>query len=167
MKTDAIGNMHWNQTYGGLGSDKSLSVIQTMDGGFALAGHTTSFRVGDENFWLVKTDASGTIEWTQTYGGAEEERAYAIIQTVDGGFILIGHTTSFDAVISDAWLVKTDSHGEMEWNKLYGESLLEWDKLYGGASWDEAHSIIQTADRGFVLAGYTDSLMGRIDAWLV
>ena len=167
VKTDANGVMQWNQTYGGLGRDKSFSVIQTMDGGFALAGYTTSSGVGDENCWLVKTDASGTIEWTQTYGGAGEERANAIIQTGDGGFILIGHTTSFDAVISDAWLVKTDSHGEMEWNKLYGDSLLEWDKLYGGSSWDEAHSVIQTVDGRFVLAGYTYSFDGRKDAWLM
>lgn len=167
VKADVNGVMQWNQTYGGLGRDKSLSVIQTMDEGFAFAGFTTSTGAGDEDFWLVKTDAGGKIEWIQTYGGTGEERANAVIQTEDGGFVLIGHTTSFNAVVSDAWLVKTDAHGVMKWNKLYGDSLLEWNKLYRGSSWDEAHSVIQTVDGGFVLAGITDSLEGRRDAWLV
>ncbi len=167
VKADVNGAMQWNQTYGGLGHDKSLSVIQTEDGGFAFAGFTTSTGAGDEDFWLVKTDAGGEIEWTQTYGGTGVERAYAVIQTEDGGFVLIGHTTSFNAVVSDAWLVKTDSHGVMKWNKLYGDSLLELDKLYGSSSWDEAHSVIQTADGGFILAGITHSFGSHKDAWLV
>ncbi|MFQ6123539.1 MAG: hypothetical protein ACE5R6_02900 [Candidatus Heimdallarchaeota archaeon] len=167
MKTDANGDIQWKLTYGGPGTDKFFSVIQTDDSGYAFAGYTTSFGMGEEDFWLVKTDARGVVEWTQTYGDAGEEQAYGITQTTDGGFAIIGHTTSFDAVVSDVWLVNTDAHGVMKWNKLYGDSLLEWDKLYGGSSWDEAYSIIQTAEGGFILAGQTHSFEGHKDAWLV
>lgn len=166
VKTDAHGVVEWLRIYGGPGIDKILSVIQTADGGFALCGWTNSFGKGEEDFWLVKTDAHGFLEWNRTYGGVLGEWANGIIQTVDGGFMLIGSTTSFGAVASDAWLMKTDSHGVLQWNQLYGDVLRQWNRFVG-VSWDEVHTIIQTADSGFVFAELTDTSWNHRDAWLV
>jgi len=101
----------WSQTYGGTSSDAAEALVQTSDGGYALAGYTTSFGAGGYDFWLVKTDASGNMEWNQTYGGAENEDAYALVETFDGGYAIAGETKSFGAGEYDFWLAKTDEHG--------------------------------------------------------
>jgi hypothetical protein len=90
VKTDSVGNQLWNKTYGGLGDEVAYSVIQTNDGGYALAGYTNSFGAGDKDFWLVKTDSVGNQLWNKTYGGLGDEVAYSVIQTNDGGYILSG-----------------------------------------------------------------------------
>jgi len=111
VKTDAYGNMEWNRTYGGESYEYAHSLIVTSDGGFALAGCTRSFGAGLEDFWLVKTDTYGNMEWNMTYGGEEWERAYELVVTSDGGYALAGYTRSFGAGLEDFWLVKTDEHG--------------------------------------------------------
>ncbi|MFQ6124976.1 MAG: kelch repeat-containing protein [Candidatus Heimdallarchaeota archaeon] len=157
VKTDAHGTMEWQQTYGGAGEESARAVIQTADGGFVLAGFTTSIGAGGRDGWLVKTDAHGTVEWNQTYGGAEGDEAYAVIQTADGGFALAGVTSSFGTGDPDIWLVKTNAGGE-----------LLWTRTYGGSENDVAFSAIQMADGGFALAGYTMSFgTGDPDIWLV
>ncbi|MGD0027954.1 MAG: hypothetical protein ABSC91_03335 [Candidatus Bathyarchaeia archaeon] len=146
VKTDATGTELWNQTYGGRGSDEASSLVKTSDGGYALAGFTGSYGVGNADFWLVKTDATGTELWNQTYGGVSTDIAYSVIQTSDGGYVLAGYTESFGAGGDDFWLVKTYATGNELWNQTYG----------GGGS-DVAYSVIQTSDGGYVLAGYTES----------
>jgi hypothetical protein len=111
VKTDYAGNMQWNKTYGGTSYDYAYSVVQTSDGGYALAGHTRSFGAGSTDFWLVKTDASGNAQWNKTYGGTEFDAAYALVETGDGGYALAGITLSYGASNSDFWLVKTDENG--------------------------------------------------------
>jgi len=101
----------WSQTYGGTGGDLAYSLVETSDGGFALAGETYSFDVGQGDFWLVKTDENGNAEWNQTYGGKSIDIARSLVETSDGGFALAGKTTSFGAGSSDFWLVKTDANG--------------------------------------------------------
>jgi hypothetical protein len=158
VKTDASGTAQWVKTYGGTGYDYGLSVVQTMDGGYALAGRTNSYGAGDYDFWLVKTDSAGTALWNKTYGGTSHDGTWSMIQTVDGGYALAGQTFSFGAGDSDFWLVKTDSAGTMQ-----------WDKTYGGAGWEGgAQSMIQTVDGGYALAGETTSY-GDVhgDFWLV
>ena len=155
VKTDIYGNIEWQQTYGGDSGEGARAMIQTVDGGFALAGRTFSFGAGADDFWLVKTDAHGNIEWQQTYGGADRDGPSAVIQTVDGGFVLAGYTADSGAGgaviwLDDIWLVKTDARGTVQWNQTYG-----------GSGDDEAYSVIQMADGGFILAGR----MGG-DAWL-
>ena len=118
VKTDAAGNMEWNRTYLGGGtqdgrgalflSDRSL--IETFDGGYALAGVTYSSSAY-EDFWLVKTDEYGNVEWNQTYGGEYSDWAYSLVETSDGGYALCGYTRSFGAGEDDFWLVKTDEYG--------------------------------------------------------
>jgi hypothetical protein len=157
VKTDASGTMQWSKTYGGKGSEKAEALVQTTDGGYALAGFTRSFGAGNYDAWLVKTDAGGTMQWNKTYGGTNVDYALALVQTVDGGYALAGETQSFGAGGWDFWLIKTDSAGNMKWNKTYG-----------GTSDDWARSLVQTADGGYVLAGWTKSFgAGSYDSWLV
>jgi len=132
----------WSQTYGGAKDDKATCVIQTSDGGYVIAGVTSSFGAGGDDFWIVKTDASGNMQWNQTYGGPENDQAAKIIQTGGGGYAIIGTTWSYGDGESDIWLIKTDSSGNRQWDKTYGET-----------KDDTAASVVQTADGGYALAG--------------
>jgi hypothetical protein len=157
VKTDANGNIEWNQTYGGTNRDEAQSVIQTSDGGYALAGYTHSFGAGNSDYWLVKTDANGTMLWSKTFGGTETDVPYALVESSDGGFVLAGETASFGPGDCDFWLVKTDSFGELQWNQTYG-----------GTDNDHACSLIITSDGGIAIVGYTASFGGgNYDYWLV
>jgi predicted secreted protein len=159
VKTDSSGNIEWNRTYGGISYDAAFSVIQADDGGYALAGHTESFGAGDVNFWLVKTDSSGSHQWNKTYGGTNSNYQTSLIQTSDGGYALAGYTFSYGVGGGDFWLVKTDSYGNAQWNMTYG-----------GTNADYADSMIQTDDGGYALAGTTYSFGvggGYGDFWLV
>jgi hypothetical protein len=161
IKTDADGNLIWNRTFGGSNTDSASTVVQTTDGGYALAGYTSSFGAGSYDLWLIKTDANGNMQWNKTYGGAGTEYTYthaqSVVQTVDGGYALAGETSSFGAGYDDFWLVKTDSVGNIQWNKTYG-----------GESYEMGCSMVQTKDGGYALAGDTLSYgAGSEDFWLV
>jgi len=157
VKTDAAGIMQWNKTYGGTGIDACVSVFQTSDGGYALTGLTTSFGAGGMDVWLIKTDASGIMQWNKTYGGTGNDYGFSVVQTSDGGYAVAGPTASFGAGGNDVWLVKTDAAGSMQWNKTYGGPLAEW-----------MDQMIRTVDGGYAIAGYTASFSaGGQDVWLV
>jgi hypothetical protein len=145
IKSNSAGSTNWTKTYGGAGDDLAYSLIQTSDGGYALAGYTSSSGAGYYDFYLVKTDLSGNLQWSKTYGGAGDDEAHSVIQTSDGGYALAGWTDSFGGSGYDFYLVKTDPSGSMLWNRTYGV-----------AGNNEAYSVIQTADGGYALAGYTD-----------
>jgi hypothetical protein len=128
-----------------------------VDGGFGLAGFTESYGVGYTDFWLVKTDANGQPEWNHTFGGIDVEEAYSVIQTVDGGYALVGYTSSYGTGSNDMWLVKTDPNGQ-----------IEWSQTFGGFAGESAYSVIQTSDGEFVLAGGTASYgAGQGDIWII
>jgi hypothetical protein len=157
VKTDANGIMQWGYTYGGAGNDEALSLIRSIDGGYVLGGDTSSYGSGDADFWLVKTDANGNAQWNKTYGGVANDLANWVIQTVDGGYALAGHTASLGVGSFDAWLVKTDGNGNMQWGYMYG-----------GTDDDYVFSVVQTVEGGYALAGETSSLgPGAANAWLV
>lgn len=157
VKTDMNGLPQWNQTYGGIRFDSAFALLQTLDGGFVLAGETESYGVGWSDIWLVKTDRNGFPQWNHTYGGVSSDRALALLQTTDEGFVLAGETESYGAGRTDMWLVKTDRDGIMQWNQTYG-----------GTYNDIAFALLQTRDDCFVLAGNTGSYnaLGK-DMWLV
>ncbi|TET19313.1 hypothetical protein E3J74_07045 [Candidatus Bathyarchaeota archaeon] len=104
----------WNQTYGGANADHARSVIQTADGGYAIAGYTYSYGAGGWDSWLVKIDSAGNMQWNQTYGGTFDEDTWSMVQTSDGGYALAGSTHSYTAGGLDFWLVKTDAFGLTE-----------------------------------------------------
>jgi hypothetical protein len=157
VKTDAYGNIIWAKTYGGTSGDYAFSLQQTSDGGYILAGSTSSFGVGGSDAFLVKTDANGNVIWAKTYGGTSDDLFYNFLQTSDGGYILAGSTSSFGAGGSDVFLIKTDANGN-----------IIWAKTYGGTSSDGAFSVQQTSDGGYILAGYTSSFgAGGFDVFLI
>jgi hypothetical protein len=157
VRTAENGNELWNRIYGGARTEDGWSVIETGDGGFALAGYTYSYGDGGYDFWLVKTDSAGNVQWNQTYGGANSDYGMSGIATSDGGYAIVGYTDSFGAGNGDFWLVKTDANG----NEL-------WNQTYGGVEADECYSVVETGDGGFALAGYTYSYgAGSSDFWLV
>ncbi len=157
VKTDSEGNMLWNQTYNGGANEAAYSLIQTSEGGYALAGYTSSFGAGGLDFWLLKTDEHGIILWNQTYGGLKDDAALSLVECADGGYVVAGFTESFGAGDYDFWVVKTDENGNMNWNQTYG-----------GTNADYARSIIQTGDTGYAVAGETQSFgAGESDFWVI
>lgn len=157
IKTDAAGNELWNQTYGGPEIDLARSLVQTSDDGYAILGITRSFGAGGVDFWLVKTDADGMLQWSQTYGGPADDFALNVVETSDSGYALIGNTLTYGAGDFDFWLIKTDSTG----NEL-------WNQTYGGPESDSGLSLVQSSDGGYALTGSTTSYgAGGQDFWLV
>jgi hypothetical protein len=155
IKTDANGNLQWAKTYGGTNWDDASSVQQTSDGGYIVTGRTYSFGADSFDVFLIKTDANGNLQWAKTYGGTNWDDAFSVQQTSDGGYIVTGFTASFGAGTWDAFLIKTDADGNVQWAKTYGGTGLEW-----------ASSVQQTSDGGYIVAGYTE-LFGTGDAFLV
>lgn len=153
VKTDANGTMQWKRTYGGSYLDMTVKVIQKTDGSYALTGLTYSFGSGSPDAWLVKTDAGGIMQWNRTYGGGNYDVAETMVQTTDGGYALIGYTSSKGAGDYDAWLVKTYANGTMQ-----------WDRTYGGPTSDWGISVVQTVEGGYAIGGTTWSFSGF---WLV
>jgi hypothetical protein len=112
LKTNASGDTLWTRTYGGADEDYGRSVQQVSDGGYIIAGWTRSFGAGDNDAYLLKTNTSGDLLWTRTYGGNRADQGYSVQQTSDGGYILAGSTASFSADSSNrVYLIKTDAHG--------------------------------------------------------
>jgi uncharacterized repeat protein (TIGR01451 family) len=151
IKTYENGTLNWTQRFDGPGSDAANSVQQTDDGGYILAGYTRSI---DTDFWLIKTDANGNQEWNKKFGNKYDEYAESVQQTLDGGYILTGRTYSHENK-DDAWLIKTNDTGIEEWNMTFGDT-----------GDDQAYSVQQTDDGGYILAGRT-AANGNNDAWLI
>jgi len=159
VRIDENGNIEWNQTFDmEIGYCYGASLIQTMDGGYALAGHSISNITEDANLLLIKTDSIGKKEWSKSYGALDgESDPQGLIQTLDGGFALACKRFPYDEVMVDLWLVKTDESGN-----------IEWDKTFGGERMDYPTSLIQLTNGKFVLSGCTDSYgNGGYDFWLI
>jgi hypothetical protein len=147
----------WVQTYGGRSVDMAHCVRQVHDGGFVLAGMTSSFGMGESSMYLVRTDSNGTHLWSNTYGGGNISQGYAVRETADNGFALLGYTNSAGAGGYDMFLVKTDSTGR-----------LLWTKTYGGKDWDFGYGMEVLQDGGFILCGETSSFSnGGSDVFIV
>lgn len=168
-------NIEWQKCLGGSGVDEGLQVKATTDGGYIVTGKTlsndgdVSGNHGVSDFWVVKLDSTGAIDWQKTYGGSNHDRSYSIDQTADGGYVVAGHTASNNGDVSgnhgdlDCWVLKLSSLGA-----------IEWQKTLGGSDWDEAWSVRQTTDGGYIVAGRTRSNDGEVsgnhgafDFWVV
>ena len=165
VKTDSSGNKDWSKTFGGDNNEHAYSVIQTSDGGYAIAGTTESkmdwsvfpsptMFGEDEDIWLIKIGSSGNKEWDKMYGGAKRDSVHSVIQTSDGGYAIAGDTWVSNNSWYDGWLIKTDSSGNVKWNKTYG-----------GSGTETAYSVVQTSDGGYAIAGDTSDFGGNF--WLV
>lgn len=157
VKADAQGNVQWTKTYGGPDSDFGYSIQQTSDKGYIIVGGTMSSGAGSSDVYLIKVDTKGSTQWSRTYGGPNAEIGYAVQQTTDGGYVIVGETSSFGAGNKDIYLIKTDSKGKVQWTRTYG-----------GPKDDSGKSVRQTSDGGYIIAGYTESFgNGDMDGYLV
>lgn len=147
VKTDATGNVLFNQTFGGEQYDIATALVETSDGGLVIAGSTSSFGEGANDFYLTKTDSSGNILWSYTYGGEDYDNAFCLVETSDGGLAIGGTTSSFGSGGTDYFLIKTDESGSMLWSNTYG-----------GEDYDDfAFGLVETSDGGLAMVGSTKS----------
>ncbi|MBK8413277.1 MAG: T9SS type A sorting domain-containing protein [Bacteroidetes bacterium] len=181
VKIDDTGNVQWQQTIGGGGYDVFRSVQLTVDGGFVIGGYSDSNISGNKtensngfhDFWIVKTDSSGIIQWQNTIGGSSVDQLFSAQQTFDGGYImggssisnLSGDKTENSNGSFDYWMVKTDASGN-----------IQWQNSIGGSDNDALYSLKQTTDGGFIMAGFsasgisgdkTENSFGAHDFWVV
>ncbi|MHA2091551.1 MAG: hypothetical protein ACW98K_11885, partial [Candidatus Kariarchaeaceae archaeon] len=154
LKADNDGNIEWNRTYGGENDETTYSLIQTSDGGFALAGSTASFGSDDEDAWFVKTEKDGVLEWDLIFDGRGDEKIYQLLETTTGGYILIGSTSDRRYnTTNDTWeggigmlMLKILDNGSIQWNSTYGYPRTE------------VFDLVETDDGGFLICGLTKNL---------
>lgn len=175
VKLNAWGAIEWQRDLGGSGLDVAFSTKQSLDGGYIIAGATQSNNGdvvgnhGSDDIWIVKLDATGTIEWQKCLGGSGSEKAQAIDITADGGYIVAGYSTSIGGDVTsnqgatDCWVVKLDAVGT-----------IVWQKSLGGSSGEMATDIRQTSDKGYIFVSNSYSLNGDVignhgvsDIWAV
>lgn len=162
-KLDNAGVIQWQKTYGGTDEDNASLAIPTADGGYIIAGSTRSINGnvtdnhGGADFWLVKVNSAGVLQWDKCLGGSAHDFANDILQTPDGGYIVTGVSASTNGDVtgnhglSDYWVVKVSSVGT-----------IQWQKTYGGDNADVASSIQQTPDGGYIIAGSSASANGDV-----
>jgi hypothetical protein len=144
-------------TYGGIKNEGCSQIRATNDGGYIMIGYTTSFGVGDNNMYAIKIDSLCKPQWSITIGGNRTQVGYGLTPTSDKGYAFVGFTDSYGNGGYDAYLVKVDSNGNVQ-----------WQKTYGGSDWDFAYSVKQTSDGGYVLCGQTYSYgSGNGDVYVV
>ncbi|HXB11767.1 MAG TPA: T9SS type A sorting domain-containing protein [Bacteroidia bacterium] len=136
----------WVTTYGGIQNDWCQQIKPTYDGGYITIGTTNSFGCGNTSFYVIKTDSLCKKQWSKTYGGAVNQAGYSVATTYDHGYAFVGYTDSYDSGNYQVYLVRTDSLGNVK-----------WQKTYGGKTWSFGYSIAQTYDSGFVVCGLTYS----------
>jgi hypothetical protein len=171
-KMDEKGNPEWQKSFGGSGIDILFSVKNTNDGGFILAGTSSSNKGfdkkensrGQEDFWIIKLNAKGNEMWQRTIGGTGQEKLLSISQTKDGGYILGGTSSSNKSEVDekgaeDKYGKSEDSRGSLDYwvVKLDSKGEIKWQKTLGGQYVDELKSIEQTEDKGYILGGYSNS----------
>lgn len=163
IKLDDGGNLLWQKSYGGSSVDYAKMLKRTLDNGFVVAGWSASAdgdvsnNNGDTDYWIVKVDESGNLQWEKCLGGSDYDFAHAVSQAADGGYIVGGYTHSTDLDVTgnhgstDYWLVKLDASGN-----------LSWQKTLGGSSYDQSYSVQQSDDGGYIVAGLSFSNDGDV-----
>ena len=154
LKVDSNGHIEWQNRYGGSNSEEGRSILQTVDGGYIVAGYTYTF--GLMGVWVLKLDSLGNVQWQKTFGGSGIE-IRSILQTPDEGYVLTAFTDSSGAGGYDAWVLKLDKNGNSE-----------WQKTYGGNQGDFGEAIYRTSTGEYILAGSTESFgAGDADGWVL
>jgi hypothetical protein len=174
-KINATGTIQWEKSLGGSGSDAASSIEETTDGGYIIGGESSSsdgdvsVNQGDVDYWVVKINDTGAIQWQKSYGGSSQDTLIAIKQTSDGGFIGVGFTLSNDGDVSgnngnyDIWVIKLDNAGNLQWQKTLGGSNLD-------AGWD----VIISPNNHYIIVGDSQSNNGDVsgnhglrDFWMI
>ena len=181
VKLNSSGAIEWQNTIGGSSDDWLRSLQQTTDGGYILGGYSSSGISGDKteallggfDYWVVKLNSSGAIEWQNTIGGSSDDYLTTLRQTTEGGYIVGGYSYSGISVdkteeklgVSDYWVLKLNSSGA-----------IEWQNTIGGSNSDFLKSLRQTTDGGYIVGGYSYSgisgdkaeiSMGSSDYWVL
>lgn len=142
IKLDSSGNVLWSKTFGGSGGDVGTCIKQTNNGGFIISGFTNSFGAGNYDFYLIKTNEAGDMDWSRTYGGPLYELSYSLELTTSGNFIIAGHTgLQFN---NDVYLIMVDYFGNLLWTKTFGVN---------GDS--RSQGVVQANDGGYIVVGKT------------
>lgn len=156
IRTDQYGNLMWDKTFGGAGKDYASVIHRSADGGYIILGGTNSYGAGDYDLWLIKTDANGSEVWSKPFGGSSYDDGYSVLETADGGYIIVGVTFSYGAGDGDVWMIKTNPSGEEVWSKTFG-----------GTDYDAGYCCEKTRDGKYVITGVTYSYgEGGGDVWL-
>lgn len=175
VKLDSSGVITWQKSLGGSGWDALYSIQETTDGGYIVVGESNSTNgdvignQGNADYWIIKLDSIGTITWQKSLGGSGSDIGFSIQQTTDGGYVVAGQSNSTNGDVTgnhggwDYWVVKLDSLGD-----------ISWQKSLGGAGADEARSVQQTTDGGYIITGRSTSTDGDVtgnhgnyDCWMV
>ena len=156
IKTDPNGDTLWTRAYGGIDDDAGYVVHEVAGGGFIVAGTTETFSSGFSDIYLLKTDANGNLLWTKSFGGSASDAAYALEINSDGNYVIAGSTMSFGAGNFDALLMETDTAGN-----------IIWAKTFGSIGTDEAYTVLQTPDKGYLVGGTTFFGAGNYDDYLI
>lgn len=161
VKINGLGNIMWQKSFGGYNSEVAYSIKQTSDGGYIVAGSTSSnsgdvtIQYGEVDYWVLKLDSFGNLQWQKTFGGSGTDNAESVIQTSDGGYMVAGQSRSTNGMVNDhygnaythdAWLLKLDTNGN-----------IVWKKSIGGTGNDVTHYIKEMPFGGYVFAGYSSS----------
>lgn len=158
LSTTVKSQTTFQKVYGGTAMDEGNSVRQTTDGGYIIAGTTTSYGSGGRDILVIKTNALGDTVWTKTFGGAmDNEYGFCVQQTIDGGYIVSGVASSFADVSGDMYIIKLQPNGDSTWTRTYGGNGYEWGSY-----------VQQTTDGGYIITGQTPAFgAGGFDAYLV
>ena len=154
LNSDASGNILWQKTYGGDGDDKGYSMAKTNDGGYIIGGTTTSFG-SNKDYWVLKLDSNGNIQWQKYYDRGSYDEIYSIQQTNDGGYVFTG--------IDEMYCCS----GQLIIYKLYSNGEVEWTREYGGTYADYGVAIQQISDSGYIVTGHTYSYSPGVDYWVL
>ncbi|MEX2720649.1 MAG: hypothetical protein Q6362_004420 [Candidatus Wukongarchaeota archaeon] len=157
VKTNANGEKTWSQTYGkSMTSSTGRFIDQASTGGYIVVGDTKAYGAGGYDVWMIKTDSSGEIDWSYTYGSTKDDYARCVKKTSDGGYIITGYYTTSSGDYN-VFLLKIDRNGNFV-----------WDNYWGGLGDDQAKSVVETSDGGYLIAGTTRSYgSGGDDVWLI
>lgn len=183
LKFDSQGNLEWNKTYGGSKDDLAQALIETNDGGYAIAGYSmssdgdASVNNGYHDNWVIRLNASGEIIWEKSFGYEGHDHAYDIIQTNEGDFLISGF---LDVTVSggegNTGRSSVTGHGVGEFwaTLLNANGEIKWQRYFGGSNNDRAHTVVQANDGNFLLAGFTESAdfdisatNGSYDFWVL
>lgn len=147
IKTDSKGNVIWRNNFNKYKHSYSYGVINNSDGGYTIVGSTKPTN-DSSHIYLIKADSKGCEKWNQTFYGSQYNIGRCVQQTTDGGYIIVGDTGSYPSNEYDIWLIKTDSDGNKNWIKTYGNQGIE----------ERGYYVRQTFDGGYIITGSIENI---------